>query len=128
MHALYGCPDLAVDTSRQRYPVVVVTHPALKTKTRGGVVHNVIDYEVFLTNLLWTAFTAAEMLVLYQYRGAFANDLADEDAEWCLMVSLPGFSSCSLICCSYCSIFCCFYQPLLCAPLTSRVLAPCKCK
>lgn len=50
---------------------------------RAGVV-----YELFLTNLPQSAFTAADVVALYLHRGAFENALADEDAEqdpdrWC---------------------------------------------
>lgn len=42
--------------------------------TRDGVV-----YELFLTNLPPTAFTAADVVALYLYRGSFETALADDD-------------------------------------------------
>jgi hypothetical protein len=44
--------------------------------TRSGVV-----YELFLSSLPQSAFTAADVVALYLHRGAFEIALADEDLE-----------------------------------------------
>jgi hypothetical protein len=38
-------------------------------------------YELFVTKLPQSAFTAADVVALYLHRGAFENALADEDLE-----------------------------------------------
>jgi hypothetical protein len=67
---------------------VVATHPTGQTKSRVGVTRKGIVYELFLTNLPPDAFTAADVVALYLHRGAFENELANEDQEldpdrWC---------------------------------------------
>ena len=74
---LYDCPDVAMGTSGLRCRVVVATHPPGPkstglVSTRDGVV-----YELFLTDLPQSAFTAADVVALYLHRGAFENALAD---------------------------------------------------
>jgi hypothetical protein len=66
----------------------VATHPASEKKKRIGVQRDGIIYELFLTNLPQSAFTAADVVALYLHRGAFEPALADEDQEqdpdrWC---------------------------------------------
>jgi len=58
---------------------VIATHPAKETKSRIGVTHDGVVYELFLTNLPQDAFTAADIVALDLHRGAFENALADED-------------------------------------------------
>src|SRR2546426_10475494 len=53
-----------------------------------GVTHDGVVYELFLTNLSQSAFTAADVVTLYLHRGAFENALSDKDQEqdpdrWC---------------------------------------------
>lgn len=86
--ALYDCPGLALGPTQQPCRVVIATHPAKETKSRIGVTHDGVVYELFLTNLPQDAFTAADIVALYLHRGAFENALADEDLEqepdrWC---------------------------------------------
>ncbi len=88
MRTLYDCPDLAVGSIGHRCRVVVATHPASTRKSRIGVECSGLVYELFLTNLPQSAFTAADVVALYLHRGAFENALADEDIEqdpdrWC---------------------------------------------
>src|SRR5437762_11702717 len=64
-----------------RCGVVVATHPAGTVKSRIGVTRSGVVYELFLTNLSQSAFTAADVVALYLHRGAFENALADEDLE-----------------------------------------------
>ncbi len=88
VRALYDCPDLPLGLDGMRCRVVVATHPAGAVKSRIGVTRSGVVYELFLTNLPQSAFTAAEVVALYLHRGAFENALADEDNEqdpdrWC---------------------------------------------
>jgi hypothetical protein len=89
VRTLYDCPDQPLDKSgEQRYRVVVATHAAGATKSRIGVTRDGVVYELFLTNLPPTAFTAADVVSLYLHRGSFEPALADEDQEqdpdrWC---------------------------------------------
>ena len=88
VRTLYDCPDLSVGPAGLRCRVVVATHPAGPTKCRVGVERGGVVYELFLTNLPQSAFTAADVVELYLHRGAFENALADEDVEqdpdrWC---------------------------------------------
>ena len=88
MRTLYDCPDVAMGTSGLRCRVVVATHPSGPTKHRIGVERDGVVYELFLTDLPQSAFTAADVVALYLHRGAFENALADEDLEldpdrWC---------------------------------------------
>jgi hypothetical protein len=64
-----------------RCRVVVATHQASAAKSRVGVTRSGVVYELFLTNLPQSAFTAADVVALYLHRGAFENALSDEDLE-----------------------------------------------
>jgi len=81
VRALYDCPDLSLGPEGMRCWVIVATHPAGTTKSRIGVTRSGVVYELFLTNLPQSAFTAADVVALYLHRGAFENALADEDQE-----------------------------------------------
>jgi hypothetical protein len=88
VRALYDCPDLPLGLEGMRCRLVVATHPAGAAKSRIGVTRSGVVYELFLTNLPQSAFTAADVVALYLHRGAFENALADEDLEqdpdrWC---------------------------------------------
>jgi hypothetical protein len=88
VRTLYDCPDVAMGTSGLRCRVVVAAHPSGPTKHRIGVERDGVVYELFLTDLPQSAFTAADVVALYLHRGAFENALADEDLEldpdrWC---------------------------------------------
>lgn len=89
VRTLYDCPDQPLDKSgEKRFRVIVATHPAGATKSRIGVTRDGVIYELFLTNLSPTAFTAADVVALYLHRGSFEPALADEDQEqdpdrWC---------------------------------------------
>ncbi|HLI89839.1 MAG TPA: hypothetical protein VKV37_14210 [Ktedonobacteraceae bacterium] len=71
--------------------VIVATHPAptkKKKKRQVGIVRDGVVYELFLTNLPQSAFTASDVVSLYLHRGAFETALEDEDQElepdrWC---------------------------------------------
>ena len=89
MRTLFDCPDQPLDKSgEKRSRVIVATHPAGATKSRIGVTRKGVVYELFLTNLPPTAFTAADVVSLYLHRGSFEPALSDEDREqdpdrWC---------------------------------------------
>src|SRR6476660_2210281 len=68
--------------------LVVATHQAETAKSRIGVTRSGVVYELFVTKLPQSAFTASDVVALYLHRGAFENALADEDEEqdpdrWC---------------------------------------------
>jgi hypothetical protein len=81
VRALYDCPDLPLGLEGMRYRLVVATHPAGATKSRIGVTRVGVVYELFVTQLPPSAFTASDVVALYLHRGAFENTLADEDQE-----------------------------------------------
>jgi hypothetical protein len=79
--ALYDCPDQSLGKAGQRVRIIVATHPALEKKSRVGLTRSGVVYELFLTDLPQSAFTAADVVALYLHRGAFENALSDEDVE-----------------------------------------------
>jgi len=81
VRALYDCPDLPLGPEGVRCRVVVATHSAGAAKSRIGVTRSGVVYELFLTHLPQSAFTAADVVALYLHCGAFENALADEDVE-----------------------------------------------
>ncbi len=81
VRALYDCPDLPLGPEGMRCRLVVATHPAGTAKSRIGVTRAGVVYELFLTKLPQSAFTASDVVALYLHRGAFENALADEDQE-----------------------------------------------
>src|SRR5260370_33270285 len=81
VRALYDCPDLPLGPEGMRCRLVVATHQAGATKSRIGVTRAGVVYELFLTKLPQSAFTASDVVALYLHRGAFENALADEDVE-----------------------------------------------
>ncbi len=89
--ALYDCPDQRLCENGPLVRVIVATHPAptcAKKKRQVGFIRDGIVYELFLTNLPQSAFTASDVVSLYLHRGAFETALSDEDIEqepdrWC---------------------------------------------
>ena len=81
MRALYDCLDLPLGPEGVRCRVVVATHPAGTVKSRIGVTRSGVVYELFVTQLPQSAFTASDVVALYLHRGAFETALADEDQE-----------------------------------------------
>ena len=77
VRALYDCPDLPLGPEGMRCRLVVATHPAGTAKSRIGVTRAGVVYELFLTKLPQSAFTASDVVALYLHRGAFENALAD---------------------------------------------------
>jgi hypothetical protein len=72
--ALYDCPDLPLGPEGMRCQVIVATHRSTAKKSRIGVTRSGVVYELFLTNLPQSAFTATDVVALYLHRGAFAHD------------------------------------------------------
>jgi hypothetical protein len=79
--ALYDCPDQSLGKTGKRVRIIVATHPAEAAKSRVGLTRAGVVYELFLTDLPQSAFTAADVVTLYLHRGAFETALADEDME-----------------------------------------------
>lgn len=88
---LYDCPDLRLSQDSPLVRVSVATHPAptkKKKKRQVGIIGHGVVYELFLTNLPQSAFTAFDVVSLSLHRGAFETALEDEDIEhdpdrWC---------------------------------------------
>ncbi|MBO0781900.1 MAG: hypothetical protein J2P37_24030 [Ktedonobacteraceae bacterium] len=86
---LYDCPDQQLAENGPLVRVIVATHPApAKKKRQVGLIRDGIVYELFLTNLPQSAFTASDVVCLYLHRGSFETALEDEDIEqepdrWC---------------------------------------------
>jgi len=88
--ALYDCPDQRLDESGPLVRIIVATRPApaKKKKRQVGLIRDGVVYELFLTNLPQSAFTASDVVSIYLHRGAFETALEDEDLEqdpdrWC---------------------------------------------
>jgi hypothetical protein len=86
--ALYDCPDIPLTPTGPRVRLIVATHPATSTPPSIGVQRGSMVYELFVTMLAATAFSAKDVLDLYLHRGSFETVLADEDLEqdpdrWC---------------------------------------------
>lgn len=79
--ALYDCPDLPLGPEGMRCRLIVATHPASGKKSRIGVTRSGMVYELFVTKLPQSAFTASDVVSLYLHRGAFETALEDEDEE-----------------------------------------------
>jgi hypothetical protein len=81
VRSLYDCPDLPLGPDGIRCRLIVATHQAGAAKSRIGVTRSGVVYELFVTQLPQSAFTASDVVALYLHRGAFETALADEDQE-----------------------------------------------
>lgn len=89
--ALYDCADQRLEPGGPLVRIIVATYPAptkKKKKRKVGFIRDGVVYELFLTNLPQSAFTASDVVSLYLHRGAFETALEDEDQEqepdrWC---------------------------------------------
>jgi hypothetical protein len=89
--ALYDCPDQHLNENGLLVRLVVATHPAptkQKKKRQVGLIRDGMVYELFLSNLPQSTFTASDVVSLYLHRGSFETALEDEDQElepdrWC---------------------------------------------
>src|SRR5260370_571316 len=68
VRALYDCPGLTLDPTLSPCRVVIATHPAQATNSRGGVTRAGVVYELFLTALPQSAVTASDVVALYLHR------------------------------------------------------------
>jgi hypothetical protein len=67
--ALYDCPDQRLSPEGPLVRIIVATHPAptnKKKKRKIGVIRDGVVYELFLTNLPQSAFTASDVVSLYE--------------------------------------------------------------
>jgi hypothetical protein len=88
--ALSDYPAQRLDESGPLVRIIVATHPApaKKKKRQVGLTRDGVVYELFLTHLPQSAFTASDVVSLSLHRGAFETALEDEDIEqepdrWC---------------------------------------------
>jgi hypothetical protein len=70
VRALYDCPDLPLGSEGMRCRLIVATHQTGAAKSRIGVTCSGVVYELFLTKLPQSAFTASDVVALYLHRGA----------------------------------------------------------
>lgn len=79
--ALYDCPAVPLTPAGPDMRLVVATHPATPSSPAVGVERDGTIYELFVSTLPSSVFTASDVLDLYLHRGSFETVLADEDAE-----------------------------------------------
>ena len=79
--ALYGCPAVPLTPIGPEVRLVVATHPATPSSPAVGIERDGTVYELFVSTLSSSAFTASDVLDLYLHRGSFETVLADEDEE-----------------------------------------------
>jgi hypothetical protein len=75
--ALFDCPEIALTPTGPRVRLIVAAHEASSSPPAIGVQREGMVYELFVTALATTAFTAKDVLDLYLHRGAFETVLAD---------------------------------------------------
>jgi len=79
--ALYDCPAVPLTPTGPEVRLVVATHPATSSSPAVGTERDGTFYELFVSTLSSSAFTASDVLDLYLHRGSFETVLADEDEE-----------------------------------------------
>ena len=79
--ALYDCPAVPLTPTGPEVRLVVATHPATSSSPEVGTERDGTGYELFVSTLSSSAFTASDVLDLYLHRGSFETVLADEDEE-----------------------------------------------
>jgi hypothetical protein len=79
--ALYDCPAVPLTPTGPQVRLVVATHDATSSAPAVGVERDGKVYELFVSTLPSSAFTASDVLDLYLHRGSFETALADEDNE-----------------------------------------------
>src|SRR6266516_870630 len=79
--ALYNCPAVPLTPTGPEVRLVVATHAITSSPPKVGVERDSIVYELFVSTLPSSAFTASDVLDLYLHRGSFETVLADEDVE-----------------------------------------------
>ncbi len=68
VRSLYDCPNLPQGPEDMRCRLVVATHPAGATKSRIGVTRSGVVYELFVTRLPQSAFTASDVVAPLKMR------------------------------------------------------------
>jgi hypothetical protein len=86
--ALFECPQVCLTLTGPLTRLIVATHPASSSPASIGSTRDGVVYELFFTALPAGAFSPADIVALYQQRGAFEAILSDEDHEqdpdrWC---------------------------------------------
>ncbi len=79
--ALYDCPAVPLTPAGPEVRMVVATHRATTSSPAVGIQRDDMVYELFVSTLPSSAFTASDVLDLYLHRGSFETVLADEDKE-----------------------------------------------
>jgi hypothetical protein len=79
--SLYGCVSVPLTPAGPNVRLVVATHPTTGSTPAVGVERDGTIYELFVSTLPSSAFTASDVLDLYLHRGSFETVLADEDEE-----------------------------------------------
>jgi hypothetical protein len=79
--ALYDCPTVPLTPTGPAVRLVVATLAVTSSPPKVGVERDGTVYELFVSTLPWSAFTASDVLDLYLHRGSFETVLADEDIE-----------------------------------------------
>jgi hypothetical protein len=68
VRTLYDGPDQSLGKAGKRVRIIVATHQAQATRSRVGLTRAGLVYELFLTDLPQSAFTAADVVSLYLHR------------------------------------------------------------
>jgi hypothetical protein len=79
--ALYDCFAVPLTPTGPEVRLVVATRPATTSSPVVGTERDGTVYELFVSTLPSSAFTASDVLDLYLHRGSFETVLADEDDE-----------------------------------------------
>jgi hypothetical protein len=79
--SLYDCVAVPLTPAGPNVRLVVATHPTTGSAPAVGVECDGTIYELFVSTLPSSAFTASDVLDLYLHRGSFETVLADEDEE-----------------------------------------------
>ena len=79
--SLYDCVSVPLTPAGPNVRLVVATHPTTGSAPAVGVERDGTIYELFVSTLPSSAFTASDVLDLYLHRGSFETVLADEDEE-----------------------------------------------
>jgi hypothetical protein len=79
--ALYDCPAVPLVPAGPQVRLVIATHTATGSAPTVGMERDGMVYELFVSTLPSSAFTASDVLDLYLHRGSFETVLADEDDE-----------------------------------------------
>jgi hypothetical protein len=79
--ALYDCASVPLTPTGPDVRLVVATHATTSSSPAVGAERDGTTYELFVSTLPSSAFTASDVLDLYLHRGSFETVLADEDDE-----------------------------------------------